>query len=134
MTNPGKSKILIVEDDAIINLMYKTKLELDGFEVLSATDGLMGLAMAKKEKKDLILLDIIMPQLDGFTVLAELKRDVRTKDTPVILLTNLGTEEDKERGIKLGAVDYIIKAGLTPAQVSEKVQEYLNNPQSAISK
>lgn len=114
-----------MEDDAIINLMYKTKLELDGFEVLSATDGLMGLAMAKKEKKDLILLDIIMPQLDGFTVLAELKRDVRTKDVPVVLLTNLGTEEDKERGIKLGAVDYIIKAGLTPAQVSEKVQEYL---------
>lgn len=125
MTNLGKRKILIVEDDAIINLMYKTKLELDGFEVLSATDGLMGLAMAKKEKKDLILLDIIMPQLDGFTVLAELKRDVRTKDVPVVLLTNLGTEEDKERGIKLGAIDYIIKAGLTPAQVSEKVQEYL---------
>lgn len=127
MAITGKNKILIVEDDAIINLMYKTKLELDGFEVLSATDGAMGLAMAKKEKKDLILLDVIMPQLDGFTVLAELKKDVKTKGIPVILLTNLGTEEDKEKGAKLGAVDYIIKAGFTPAQVSEKVQKYLNN-------
>lgn len=121
----GKYKILVVEDDAIINSMYKTKLELDGFEVLSATNGAMGLEMAKKEKADLILLDVIMPQLDGFTVLAELKKDPKIKNTPVIMLTNLGTEEDKAKGKKLGAVDYVVKSGLTPAQVCDKVREYL---------
>jgi len=122
--NSGKNKILVVEDDAMINSMYKTKLELDGFEVLSATNGAIGLEMAKKEKVDLILLDVIMPQLDGFTVLAILKKDAKIKNVPVIMLTNLGTEEDKKKGKELGAVDYIVKASLTPAQVSEKVKEY----------
>jgi DNA-binding response OmpR family regulator len=121
----GKKRILIVEDDAIINSMYKTKLELDGFEALSASNGSIGLELAKKEKIDLILLDVIMPQIDGFTVLTELKKDAKTKNIPVVMLTNLSTEEDKVKGEKLGAVDYVVKSGLTPAQVSEKVQEYL---------
>lgn len=125
MGTKGLAKILVVEDDVVIGAMYKTKLELDGFEVLSASNGLMGLEMAKKEKVDLILLDIIMPQLDGFSVLSEIKSDPKIKNTPVIMLTNLGTDEDKEKGAKMGAADYIVKASMTPAQVSEKVQEFL---------
>ena len=106
--------------------MYQTKLELDGFEVLSATNGSMGLDMARKEKNiDIILLDIIMPQLDGFTVLQELKDDPKTADIPVMMLTNLGTEEDKAKGAKMGAVDYVVKSSMTPAHVSEKVQTIL---------
>jgi len=120
----AKKTILIVEDDAIINSMYKTKLGLDGFEVLSAANGLEGLEQARKEKADLILLDVIMPQIDGFSVLEELKKDKKTKDIPVFMLTNLGTDEDKEKGKKMGAVDYIVKSNLTPSQVSEKIQEF----------
>ena len=110
----------------MICAMYKTKFEADGFEVLTANTGSEGLELVQKEKLDLILLDIILPQLDGFSVLAEIKSDSRLKAIPVIMLTNLGTEEDKIKGEKLGAVDYLVKASLTPAQISKKIKEYLS--------
>lgn len=121
----NKKKILIIEDDQAITIMYKGKLESDGFLVLTATNGADGLELAKKEGPDLIMLDIILPQLDGFSVLAELKKDIKTKGIPVIMLTNLGTDEDKAKGEKMGAQDYFIKANLTPAQISEKIKKYL---------
>lgn len=121
----GKKRILAVEDDSMLSIMYKTKLEADGFEVVVAADGVAGLKLAKENKIDLILLDIILPQLDGFSVLKELKSDAKTKKIPVIMLTNLGTDEDKAKGSKLGAVDYLVKASLTPEQVSAKIKEHL---------
>ena len=79
----------------------------------------------KKEKPDVIMLDVILPQLDGFSVLDQIKQDKTTKKIPVIMLTNLGTEEDKAKGEKLGALDYLVKASLTPGQVSEKIKQAL---------
>ena len=118
--------ILIVEDEETISSMYKVKLEeSEKFKVLIAIDGALGLEMAKKGKPDIIVLDVILPQLDGFSVLEELKKSGSTKKIPVVMLTNLGTDEDKSKGKKLGAVDYLVKADLTPAQVEEKIKQYL---------
>lgn len=124
MANLNK-KILVVEDDPMISSMYKTKFEADGFTILSAEDGLIGLETAKKEKPDIIMLDVILPRLDGFSVLEELKKDPGTKNIPVIMLTNLGTEEDKAKGEKLGALNYFVKASLTPGQISEQIKKAL---------
>ena len=121
----SSKKILIVEDDEMIGSMYQTKLKQDDFNVFLAVNGIEGLELAKKEKPDLILLDIIMPQLDGFSVLEQLKDKESTKDIPVVMLTNLGTEEDVKKGSVLGAVDYLVKANLTPSQVSDKIKEIL---------
>lgn len=122
-----KYKILLAEDDETIGSMYKIKFEADGHEVLLATDGADCLELAKKEKVDLILLDIIMPRLDGFSVLYEIKQDPAhiNNATPAIMLTNLGTDEDIEKGKRMGAADYIVKSNFTPAQVSEKIKPYL---------
>jgi len=121
----NKKKILIVEDDAVLSSMYKTKFELDGFEVVTVANGAEGLETAKKDKFDIIFLDVILPQLDGFAVLEEIKKDSKIKNIPVVMLTNLGTQEDMEKGKKMGATDYIVKASLTPSQVSDKIKEYL---------
>jgi DNA-binding response OmpR family regulator len=121
----AKKKILIVEDDQMIASMYKTKFEADGFECLMAGEGPSGLEMVKTEKPDLVMLDIMLPQLDGFSILKAIKNDNETKNTPVIMLTNLGTEEDKAKGQKMGAIDYLVKASLTPAEISKKIKDYL---------
>lgn len=123
--NNLKKKILVVEDDEMISSMYKTKFEADGFEVSLAGNGVLALDLAKKEKPDIIMLDIILPQLDGFSVLEELKKNESTKLIPVVMLTNLGTDEDREKGKRLGAAGYIVKASLSPAEISKKIKEYL---------
>ena len=121
----SEKKILIVEDDKMISNMYQTKLKQEGYNVLIAEDGAQGLDLAVKERPDLILLDVILPQLDGFTVLQEIRLAPSLKETPVFMLTNLGTTEDKEKAKKLGATDYLIKANLTPSQVSDSIKKYL---------
>jgi len=118
-------KILIIEDDATILSMYESKFIGEGFKVFSAEDGNKGLEIAKTEKPDIIMLDIILPQIDGFTVLSELKKDKTTSGIPVVMLTNLGTTEDQKKGKKMGAEDYLVKASLTPAQISEKIKKIL---------
>ena len=118
-------KILIVEDDKMIATMYETKLKQSEYDVIIADNGSQGLDLAVKEKPDLVLLDVILPQMDGFSVLQELRLNPNTKETPIIMLTNLGTSEDQEKGKQMGATDYWIKAQMTPAQVSEKVNELL---------
>ena len=119
----GKKTILLVEDDTMISSMYGTKFEQSNFNVLLADNGADGLDLALNNKPDLILLDIIMPQLDGFAVLERLKMSSKTKNIPVILLTNLGTEEDIKKGQEMGAKDYLVKANLTPAEVLDKVKK-----------
>jgi DNA-binding response OmpR family regulator len=123
---PKQKKILIIEDDEAICSMYQAKFEQEGVEALSAATGAEGLEMAKKEKPNLIMLDVILPGLDGFSVLKKLKANSATKKIPVIMLTNLGTEEDKEKGEKMGADSYLVKASLTPSQISEIGKKYLN--------
>lgn|SRR5512142_268381 len=121
-----KVKVLIVDDDAFLSGIYATKLELDGFEVATARDGEEGLKAAMREKPDLILLDVLMPKLDGFEVLKRLKADEETKQIPVIMLTNLGQKEDIEKGLQDGAVDYLIKAHFVPAEAVDKIKKVLN--------
>jgi len=115
------NKILIIEDEETISSMYEASMTKAGFEVILASDGEAGIKMAVKNHPDLILLDVMIPKIDGFAVLERLKSDSVTKKIPVVMLTNLGQSEDKEKGKKLGAVDYWVKADFTPAQVNKKI-------------
>lgn len=119
-------KILLIEDDNELAEMYNLKFQQEGLNLEIIEDGISGLEKAKKELPHVILLDIMMPKMDGFAVLTELKNDERTKNIPVLMLSNLGQESDIEKGKKLGADDYIVKASMTPTQVVEKVRSYLN--------
>ena len=115
--------VLLVEDDAMLLEMYKMKFETEGFHVETGTNGVDGLrVLEEKGAPDILLLDVIMPQMDGFTMLKKVKEDERFKNFPVILLTNLGQEHDVKRGMELGATDYLVKANLTPQQVVDKVR------------
>lgn len=117
--------ILLVEDDEMLHTMYTQKFTKEGYEVLSAFNGAEGIQIAEEKKPAIILLDIIMPKMDGFVALKKLKKNDETKDIPVILLTNLGQEEDIRKGKELGATDYFIKANHTPQEVVEKVKEVI---------
>lgn len=118
--------ILLVEDDSFISGMYQTKLKNMGYMVELASDGeAASNRLAKDPLPDLVLLDVVLPKKDGFEILEELRANARTKDLAVILLTNLGQKPDVERGVKLGADDYIIKAHYTPSEVMEKVEKVL---------
>ena len=118
-------KILIVEDDRFLRELMVKKLEKEGFEVVQALDGEEGVKKAKEEKPDLILLDLILPGIDGFEVLARVKEDALIASVPVIILSNLGQKEDIDRGLKLGASDYLVKAHFTPGEIIEKVKNNL---------
>ncbi len=118
-------KVLLVEDDRDLIEMYETKFKMEGFEVLKAENGIDALELVKQEKPIIILLDIVMPELDGFQVLRSLKNDPATKAIPVILLTNLSQESDIKKGVELGAADYLVKANFTPNEVVAKVRKVL---------
>ena len=122
----NRKHILIVEDDVFLSGIYQKKFEVEGFKVTMAGDGEKGYSEAKKKKPDLILLDILLPKLDGFAVLEKLKADVVTKDIPVVLLTNLGQKDDVEKGVEMGAEDYLIKVHFKPSEVVDKVRKILN--------
>jgi len=120
-----KPKILLIEDDTFLSGMYVTKLSLENFDVRLASDGKLGLKMVIDEQPDLVLLDIILPKVDGFEILKTIRRDQRTKDMPVILLTNLGQKGDVEKGLDLGATDYLIKAHFMPSEVVDKIKRLI---------
>ncbi|AKM82335.1 TPA: response regulator [Candidatus Berkelbacteria bacterium] len=119
------SKILMIEDDIMLAQMYQRKLEENGLSVKLAYSGTEGLAEAQMEKPDLILLDIMMPKMNGFDVLKRLKENIILKEIPVIVLTALTQDSDREESKKLGAVDYLIKSDFTPGQIIDKIQKYL---------
>lgn len=117
--------ILLIEDDPFLAEIYVTRLEAERFAVTHARDGDEGLAKTKELRPDLVLLDLVLPGRDGFSVLEELKKDAATRTIPVIILSNLGEEDDIERGKKLGASDYIVKAHFTPSEVVAKIKQVL---------
>ena len=119
------TKILIIDDDPFILAMYTQKFKEHGFQVEVAHEGKEGLAKAKELKPDVILLDVVMPAMDGFDVLKKLKEDAGAQPPKIIFLTNFGQREDVERGMQLGADDYIIKAHFTPSEVVKKINEVL---------
>lgn len=120
-----KQKVLIIEDDGFLASIYAQKLELEGFEVAFATNGEDGLKLAQKDKPDLMLLDLLMPQMDGFEVLEKVKADPATRDIKVLVLSNLGQKEDVDRCMKLGAVGYMIKAHSLPEETVKRIKEIL---------
>lgn len=124
--DPKKAKILLIEDDPILIDMYRIKFRISALTLLIATGGYQGLDFAKKEKPDLILLDIKMDDLDGFEVLKRLKGDPSIESIPVFLLTNMSEKEASEKGKELGAERYVMKAKETPEQIIEIVTERLN--------
>jgi DNA-binding response OmpR family regulator len=117
--------VLLVEDDTFLIDIYKKKFEMEGFKVSISDNGEKCLADIKKKKPDIVMLDILLPKLDGFAVLEKLKTDPDTKNIPVILLTNLGQKDEVERGMKLGAEDYMIKAHFKPSEIVDKVKKVL---------
>jgi CheY-like chemotaxis protein len=117
--------VLFVEDDPAVAEMYKLKLELDGYRVRVAKSGEEGLEDAKASPPDIIFLDIRLPKMDGFAVLRQLRADEVTKNIPVIILSNYGEKELIEQGLKLGALDYLIKSETTPASLSKGVQDWV---------
>ncbi len=120
-----KPIVALIEDDPLIAEMYTTKFTKEGYDIKHAADGAAGLALVKQIKPDIILLDIIMPKMDGFQVLTELRKEAAFKETPVVMLTNLGQEEDVQKGRALGATDYFIKTNFTPAAIVDKVKGLL---------
>lgn len=121
------AKILLVDDDPLMLRMYQKKLVNDGYEVKTATNGLEAFEEMLSFTPDLILLDIMMPKMNGFEVLKKLKEDTDTNTIPVIILTNVGSsQEDVDKGLELGAVAYLTKAGNRPNVVVSKVKEILD--------
>jgi len=116
------AKILVIEDDKFLRELISQKLVKEGYDISEAMDGEEGIEAAKKEQPDLILLDLILPGIDGFEVLARIKSEPEASKVPVIILSNLGQKDDIEKALKMGAVDYLIKAHFTPAEIIEKIR------------
>lgn len=119
------SKILVVEDDRFLRELIVKKLSQEGFEVDFAVDGEDGLTKIKEGKPDIVLLDLILPTIDGFEVLRKLKEEDIVPSLPVIILSNLGQREDIEKGLSLGAADYLVKAHFTPDEIVQKIKSIL---------
>lgn len=119
-------KILIVEDDPFILEMYRAKLSLMGHQVLIAGDGLAGKQLVEKERPDLVVLDIIMPRMNGFQLLKTIRKKAEFKEIPILILTNLDGKRETKKGLKLGANEYLIKAYFTPTEVVSRIEALLN--------
>lgn len=119
------AKVLIVEDDPLMSRMYQKIFTFEGYEVVTGMDGEEGLEKAKTEKPTVILLDVMMPKMNGLQVLGKLKLDPDTKATPVIMLTNLAGQQDAESALAKGAVKYIVKSEYEPKEVAAMVKEIL---------
>lgn len=117
--------LLLVEDEPSLREMYQGRLEGEGFQVYSTDDGAPGLKMAQEHHPDLILLDIVLNNSDGFSVLNELKKDDKTSNIPVIMVSNLSSRDDRQRALELGADDFLVKAKITPTELAEKVKDKL---------
>ena len=129
--NQGKNymdkqkKILVVEDETALQQALTEFLAEENFAVVAAADGEQGLALAKSENPDLILLDIILPKLDGYAVLEELKKNAVTKNIPIVLLTNLECEDDIQKAFDKGATTYLVKSEYKLEDIVRKVKELL---------
>ena len=121
-----KYKILLIEDDKFLAGMYVKKIEAEKvFDVSFALSGEEGLEAIKKQKPDLVLLDIMLPGINGFDLLKKLREDQATQELPVIMLTNLNEKEDIQKALSLGANDYLIKAHFMPSEVIAKMRRVL---------
>lgn len=120
-------KIMIIEDDTNLLKNYVTELELLKYNVVTVSDGGKAIAAVSKEKPDLILLDIMLPNKNGIDILDELRQDDKFKDLPVVMLTNYGDEENIRKSLELGALDYLKKYNVTPSDVGQRLEKYLKS-------
>jgi DNA-binding response OmpR family regulator len=120
-----KPKVLVVEDDVFLSNVHKKKLTIEGFEVFMASNGQEALKLAPEVKPDIILLDLIMPVMDGFQTLKELKDNPELKDIKVMILSNLSQEEDKQKVMELGAIDFIVKANVSFRTIVAQIRHHL---------
>lgn len=123
------TKIVLVEDDPLLIDIYSTKFKESGFEVQVVDRGDAAAARILKEKPDLVVLDIVLPQQDGWEILKAVKSSDETKDVKVVILSNLGQKEEIEKGMALGAAGYLIKAHHTPSEVVREIKKILAGPQ-----
>lgn len=121
------AKILLVEDDSLIVKIYSTRLKADGYTILSADNGEDGLALAEKETPDLVLLDVMMPKVDGFTVLEKLRANAALRDKPILVYSNLAQDTEIEKAKQLGATEFIVKANISPTELVSKIKSYIKS-------
>jgi len=118
-------KIILVEDDPFLIDIYVSRLKDEGYEVKVSSNGEKALEEIKKGTPDLLVLDIVMPKMDGWTVLKEISEKIKSKEIKVMILSNLGEKEEVERGYEMGASGYLIKANYTPTEVVEEIKKIL---------
>jgi len=123
-TDSDEVRVLLVEDDAALAQMYRVKLERDGYTVQVAGDGEEALGMLAAELPDLIFLDVRLPRMDGLAFLERLRDEPRTKNVPVVIVSNYSEDELVSRGLQLGALEYLIKSQTTPGQLSQGVPDW----------
>ncbi|MEA3399029.1 MAG: response regulator [Patescibacteria group bacterium] len=119
------SKILVIEDDSFLQSLEVNKLTKSGYDLISASDGKEGVEKIKEPDIDLILLDLILPDIDGFDVLKQIRENEDTKETPVIVFSNLSEEKDVNKATKLGATEFMVKSNFTLDELVEKIQKIL---------
>jgi DNA-binding response OmpR family regulator len=128
---PSQTKILIVEDEEILLTALSEELKQEGFQVVGAKDGVEGVEKAQSEKPDLILLDLVMPRLDGIGALKEMKGNPEVKDIPVVILTNLSDYDKISDALSLGAMDYLVKANYRLEELVNKIKTVLERKANA---
>lgn len=122
---PSQTKILIVEDEEILLTALSEELKQEGFQVVGAKDGVEGVEMVQSEKPDLVLLDLVMPRLDGIGALKQMKENPAIKDIPVVILTNLSDYDKISDALSLGAMDYLVKANYRLEELVNKIKTVL---------
>jgi len=122
-----EKKILIIEDEKILLELLRKKLTDENYEVSIARNGEEGLKTMRKIKPDLILLDIVMPKIDGFGVMEAMSKDEKLKNIPIIIVSNSGQPVELDRAQKLGAKDWLVKTEFDPLEVVEKVKKHINS-------
>lgn len=125
--NRPQTKVAIIEDDIVIAQMYRIKCETAGYEVETAGDGVTGLALIDDFKPDVILLDLMMPNMNGLEMLSKLRNLPDGRDAKVIVLTNMGDSETATKVYKMAATDYLVKAEMTPSEVIDRIERLLSS-------
>lgn len=123
-------KILLIEDDPFLIDIYTTKLKSSGFEVRVAKDGEAAILAFDKERPDLLILDIVLPNFNGWEFLREVKGKKEYENIPIIILSNLGQKNEVTKGLEMGAVRYLIKAQYTPSEVVEEIEKILKEKEN----
>lgn len=124
-----KTKIVIIEDDEVLSIVMQEELGRAGFNVLLAADDEKGIQLVRSKKPDLVLLDLMLPEKSGFDVLKELKKDPKTKDIPVVILTVLSMDESIQKALLAGASDYFVKSQHTVLELVEMIKNFFRTSQ-----